>query len=389
MMASEGTTYTNQQGVVILHSGRLHASSGPDGAMIVANGQRVSIAPNSSAVVSVTTRGAVSISQVGGNQAGVSVSSPDGAALAMNPGDMVHMSDDLSSDDLIDVNGQFEPVSAGITHFGGQKKMVKKTIAVERYLEDELLPATRSMNLGTSARTGRNRFLSNVAAAARRQNPSYSVPSPASMTNSVAAKSTQSGTIDLYSAEGTQLQRVSDGNIKLLSGMVMLRAPGETTVQTEFAKVSADRGALFAVEQQDGITRVRALSGPGDTTVIAGDKSIQLNPGEEVMLSAHNLKRSELNPADGIGRRTAKPFRIAGFYAAIADFSIASFIHGDQRVRDFIGQGDGMFDGLLKTAVAVEMVTAPRGRYTSTPKATAFAAPEEHSKNLVIASERK
>lgn len=370
MMASEGSTYTNRQGMVVLHSGRLHASAGPDGAMIMANGQRVSVAPNTSAVINVNTRGVVSVAQVGGNDAGVSLSSQDGAAVALNPGDLVHVSDDLSSDELIDANGQIEPVSAGITHFGGQKKMLKQTVAVERYLEEELLPASRSMNLGTSARAGRNRFLSNVAAAARRQNPSYTVPSEISSVSG-APKNGQVGTIDLYSAEGSKFQRTSDSSMNLLSGMVMLRAPGTTTVQTDFARVTAERGALVAVEQNEGVTRVRALSGPGDTIVTAGDKTVQLNPGEELMLSAHALKKHDTNPADGIGRRMAKQFRVAGFYASLSDFSIASFIQGDQHVRDFISQGDNMFEGLLKTAVAVEIVTSPRGRYSSTPKATA------------------
>lgn len=371
MMASEGSTYTNRRGVVVLHSGRLHASAGPDGAMIMANGQRVSVAPNTSAVINVNTRGVVSVAQVGGNDAGVSLSSQDGAAVALNPGDLVHVSDDLSSDELIDANGQIEPVSAGITHFGGQKKMLKQTVAVERYLEEELLPASRSMNLGTSARAGRNRFLSNVAAAARRQNPGYTVPSESSSVSAAPKDGQTTGTIDLYAAEGTKFQRTSASSMDLKSGMVMLRAPGTTIVQTDFAKVTAERGALVAVEQIDGVTRVRALSGPGDTIVTAGDKTVQLNPGEELMLSANALKKNDTNPADGIGRRMAKPFRVAGFYASLSDFSIASFIQGDLRVRDFISQGDDMFEGLLKTAVAVEMVTSPRGRYTSTPKATA------------------
>lgn len=384
MMASEGSTFTNKRGMVVLHSGRLHASAGPDGAMIMANGQKVSLAPNSAAVINVNSRGTVSVAQTGGNQAGVCISSEDGAAVALNPCDLVHVSDDLSSDDLIDVNGQSEPVSAGITHFGGQKKMLKQTIAVENYLEQELLPASRSMNLGTSARNGRNRFLSSVAAAARRQNPSYTVPSQ----HSAGQKDDgQPGTIDLYAAEGSQIQRTSASSMNLINGMVMLRAPGTTTVQTDFAKVTAERGALVAVEQQDGITRVRALSGPGDTIVTAGNKTVQLNPGEELMLSAQPLKRNDMNPADGIGRRMSKPFRVAGFYAALSDFSIASFIHGDQRVRDFISQGDNMFEGLLKTAVAVEMVTSPRGRYSSTPKATAALPPATKEEGQVLLSQ--
>ncbi len=384
MMGSQGTAFTNQNGVVVLHAGRLHADTGPDGGTIIANGHRVAIAPNSAAVVAVGESGKVSVMSVGGEK-GCTVDVQGASAISLNPGQVMTITDDLSSDDLIDVTGQTSPVSGGITHFGG-KKILKQTLAVDRYLDEELLPAARSMNLGISARGGRNRLLSHVAGTAHKQNPAFEMPRLTFSEKDSAGKN--SGTLHLYSSEGTRFQQTGPDTLQLVSGMLMLRAPDITSVNTDNAKITADRGALFAVEQQDGITRVRALSGPGDITITAGEKSISLNPGEEMMIAAHPLKRHDLNPADGIGRRVARHFKFSnGVYGAISDFSIASLIHGDARVRDFISHRDGLFEGILKTAVAVELVTASRGRYSSIPKET--ASNNQEQTEYAIATVRK
>lgn len=357
MIATRGTSYTNQNGLIVLHTGRLHADTGPDGAVIMANRTKVSIAPNCSAVVAVNTRGQLSVTSVGGSrECFVAVGTE---SVPVGEGEMLTVAD-LTDDDLIAVNGPSEPVSGGITRVSS-KNVVKQTVALDRYLHEDLLPATRSMSLGVSSKAACNRFVARVADSAKKHNPQ--VVAPEIKKDETDGQS--GGQLDMYASEGSQLQELT-GALKLKSGSVILRASEFTTVKAGDAYVAADAGTLFAIEQQGAVTRVKSLSGPHQVKVILDSNIMDLNPGEELIVAHSPLSQNDLIPSDGVGRRFARSLKFgADIHAVVSDFSIASLINADDHIKQFIIQHDRLFDGLLKTAAAVETVKAGRGKYSS------------------------
>ena len=62
----------------------------------------------------------------------------------------------------------------------------------------------------------------------------------------------------------------------------------------------ATKGALASVKSIQGSTYVRSCSGLGTVSVTVNGKSIELNPGEEVLVTNHKPDESEIRPGDGL-----------------------------------------------------------------------------------------
>jgi hypothetical protein len=135
------------------------------------------------------------------------------------------------------------------------------------------------------------------------------------------------------------------------------------------------KGALISIEEEDGVVRVKACSGPDHACAIVDGHKISLAPGQEMLLTASTPTESELSPADGVGRRILSTNAVKeGVYVTISDFSIISYVQNAgylQSLRTVSGDNDKrILNSLLKTAAAIQTLSgAKKGAYKAKPVA--------------------
>jgi len=130
----------------------------------------------------------------------------------------------------------------------------------------------------------------------------------------------------------TSYSRPSPISVELKVGAVLVsvRKPSQTAfVKTELGKIAITANGDAIVKNTDGVVRVMNIDGLGKSVRIKleggpfvgnDSKVVALKPGFELVASQRTLKRNDLRPKDGIGRRKASVV-LKGF-AAINQFSV-------------------------------------------------------------------
>ncbi len=134
------------------------------------------------------------------------------------------------------------------------------------------------------------------------------------------------------SERDTHYSRTSPISVELSVGaiLVSVRRPSQTAfVKTELGKISITANGDAIIKKSDGIIRVMNIDGLGKSVKIkleggpfAGKdvKVVGLKPGFELVAGSRLLKRIDLKPRDGIGRRKASV--VLKGYAAVNQFSV-------------------------------------------------------------------
>jgi hypothetical protein len=138
-------------------------------------------------------------------------------------------------------------------------------------------------------------------------------------------------------------------------------------------KVSARKGALFALDRDVDVVRVRSLNGCGDVRVSVLGQTVSLAAGHELTLTMQLPVEEQIKPADGIGRRDHSTRKVYDrLHATVCDFSIVSAMSSAEplcRMRNTSLAGERrVIERLIKAAAAVEAVTRAKGPYVAKPK---------------------
>lgn len=174
---------------------------------------------------------------------------------------------------------------------------------------------------------------------------------------------------------------LNSGVIHLRSGEIFIFTTDYAIVETPLGEVHGNRGSLFAVDTSGGNLRARALTGPGDVTVVVGKHKLPVPPGEEVMVSDHTPTQDDTNPKDGVARRnpTTKPLEDK-LSVTVTDFNILSLIVSADYLKPikkpFWSQERQALEKLIQTAAAIETVTRSKGGYQGAPRATTPKQPK-------------
>lgn len=165
------------------------------------------------------------------------------------------------------------------------------------------------------------------------------------------------------------------GVIHLRSGELFIYSLDYSIVETPLGEVHGDKGALFAVDTSNGNLRARALTGPGDVTVVTGKNKLPVPPGEEVLISDHKPTKDDTNPKDGIARRNPTPRTLDDkLSVTVADFSILSLLVSADYLKPIKkplwANEKSALEKLIQTTAAIETITQSKGGYTGAPRAT-------------------
>lgn len=166
---------------------------------------------------------------------------------------------------------------------------------------------------------------------------------------------------------------MNTGVIHLRSGELFVFAPDYAIIETPQGEVHGDKGALFAVDTSSGNLRARALTGPGDVTVLAGNNKLPVPPGEEVMVSDHKPSAEETNPKDGVARRNPTSRALDDkLSVTVADFNILSLLVCADYLKPIKkplwANEKAALEQLIRTAAAIETITQSKGGYTGAPR---------------------
>jgi hypothetical protein len=159
----------------------------------------------------------------------------------------------------------------------------------------------------------------------------------------------------------------SSGTLRVSQGEVFVDAFAPVQLSTESAFIHAGKGALASVKCIQGNTYIKSCSPRGTVFVEVAGKSIELNPGEELLVTDHKPDASEVRPADGLGRRHCQTTALAGRYITLSDFSIITLLSNTDSMTDLVHSRDSqsrrLVDRMLKTAAAVDLVMKYKGSY--------------------------
>jgi len=194
-------------------------------------------------------------------------------------------------------------------------------------------------------------------------------PEAQSLINSAEANSLP---CRITTIEATHFKCTSAGAVAISEGECLISAGSGLTVLGPTAETIAKQNALIDVEAYAGNFRVKALSGPGHVSILEGDQSLPLHPGQEIMITKRKIDDSDKKPPDGIGRRFIEELKLKdGARAIMSDYSIMSFLAAEhllQLRRSADPKDQNIINRILKTAAAIQSLTASRGNYTASPR---------------------
>jgi hypothetical protein len=182
----------------------------------------------------------------------------------------------------------------------------------------------------------------------------------------------------LLAEKESQFSLTQPGHVKLMKGSLFMRSSDATVVDTPLGQVHGVKGSMFKVSANEGNTRVQALSGPDEVSVVAGKRLIPLNCGKEVFISDHKPSQTESIPADGVGRRGMSAYALDGALSAIVgDFSMVTLLNSAtylNTLRHPVSTNDQQLHAqIIKAAAVIQQVLGNRGRYYVAPKERASA----------------
>jgi len=369
---SSGTTLSTDQGRMGLHTGRLLVDNGKQPLTIGARLCSIRINPGVTAVIEQHPQQPVRIMVVGGPSKPSLRVKPLGKVgryIWLLPGEELILSDRTLPEavDSDRLERHAAPLAEDIPGLDSRKQSFSR----EDFARQELARVNAAIKVSGTAAYKRleEHLLEDIDRVSSDLLPETS-SSPA-----VAAKAPAKarGPLHMLASGGSELSQQADGAIRLRTGSFFLDANHNAKLETNLGEILIDDGALLSVQVGSGSTRVSALSGPGDVSLLVDKHKITLGPGQEALITDHSPTAEDTTPKDGIGRRDAHPKRSdSGIFVTLADFSMVSMIDSADHLRlvrrPRSARERQLLQHLLKTAAAVETLTRAKGPYRALPK---------------------
>jgi len=173
----------------------------------------------------------------------------------------------------------------------------------------------------------------------------------------------------IYAKPQSRFLHTAPGAIHLSKGEIFVNTAAAVEIKTDAATVQTTKGALASIKSIQGCTYVRACSGLGSVKVVVDKRIIELNPGEELVVTSHQQDESEAHPADGLGRRYSHSMQIGQHHVTVNDFAIITLLTNSNSLAGVAHSNDAaarkLMDRMLKTAATVDLVFKYRGAYSA------------------------
>jgi hypothetical protein len=418
-IGSVGTVVSRNKNVITLHTGQLAIKNGRGKMQVNVNNNIVDIEPNTIAVIEADRdrRKPTKVKSVSGGKKSVIVKNTNAEIESIGPGEEILISQsDLGDEELVSIYETDEAITGGIQI--EKKKMTKKAFNPDNITPKEMMIGGHRISVGTMTKKTTHNTVRKISSENKAYNEhkvthvlhnaipkldnkkvvqktaiedsgfATAIESIFSSLEQAALEGIQGNISETYSFEfdsktsplfvlaaPTTMFRTSDeGNLEVKSGAIFVNAVDDMTFSgPASAKVLVGKNGKVVVESKPGSMRVRACSGPGHISVNLEGRSIELNPGEEVLIADHNLNSREISPDDGIGRRQSKTLKIHdNLQVAVSEFSILGMLMTSDYLSSLRSasskESKQVLNDILKTVVALQLVTGSHGQYSSSSK---------------------
>lgn len=351
VVGTHGTAVSSTNDGVVLHTGAVVADSGDQPAKITTKAGKITIDPNTTAAIVASADNGVRVVALAG--------SGSDAKVTFTPHGEQEQSFDLKPGEELIVSTRSVDV------------MSKSKLPPSDFVANELagtLPRP-SIRL-TGARSDYLRMVQRLENTLEKQADAHQVDLfGKTLANSLTPTR-------IVASDGTLIRKEDDGVVALDFGSVFTTSVTPLEVKTDLATIKAKARAQMSIDAGPGTVRVRACSGPGHVEVVADNKKIFLNPGEEILLADERPTKSDALGLDGLGRRQLSVERVSDrIWAVTGDFSIASMLNGANYIMPIRKAEDDsskrIVSDLMKMHASLEFATGTRGRYYAQPKQTA------------------
>lgn len=365
-IADESTLISEEDKVVVLHTGKLVVDTGETPVSVQSPVGKVAVGKNSSVLLEVKSNGRTRVVSL----AGANTIEGDNGSSNLRVGDeLVAVTREVSQDEFIPIDGiaRGEAIDAAITKSG---KSIRRQVLLREVIERDIMINGSLLHVGGQKKAIHDRYQSRLRAAADQQplfRPiSFAALTPVTSNQSVNRKQI-SAPLQLVGAPRSKLHAVDAHTIELLSGAITFRAPHDTKVRTRTGAVLVEKGECVNIEATDGYTKVRACSGVNSVTMRLGEQSIVLSGGQEAIVSQEKPSSEALD--DSLGRRDMQVSRWGKAWITRSDFSIVSLINTSKYMRALISPSSNnnraLQAQLLKAAAVLQYVTGSHGPYRS------------------------
>lgn len=351
-----GAMISHNEELVILHRGCIIVASGELPSNIQTRAGDLALKANSLVQIDDTGKH-IRVSAVSGDKDSVCLRGgiTNGQEVLANPGqELIISADGIEEEELICADGSVETLVLGSIE--KRPNVARKTyVAEQNTITDGPARAGRHVRLGNampgSFKSGVNSF----------------DPRQAELWNrlKLSTRDDESSPLQISALPGCQLEPSADGALNLIRGTVFVAPKNRAKLQTKFADLEIKRNGLVMVEHVDGISRIKALSGPDDVLVSCAGERMPLAPGQELLIADRAPSDVQINPADAIARRARSSNLSAGELNLILnDFSISSMLRYVGYRKMITSVDAKLFERVLKIAAVVELVGRGRGQYS-------------------------
>jgi hypothetical protein len=363
IIGARGTTISNDGDNLTLHGGRVYANSNKQNMTVATPFGTVSLAPETSAAISVDADGGGRVLVLGSKQSPAAfLTIGRQAAISANAGEQLTIHHDKVKDETASGERAGETNTA---HF----QVFKEQVAVAHLIHGEGLAAGRPVKSGGNGAVYQ-RMLALVDGFNLRE---PTLVAAVGMTAGAAVppplKKTAGSHCHLLAAAGTIFQQHAAGVIELKTGSLFVNSDAEHIIRTSFGDLKLSAGSHAEVQSANGQVRFRAYDGSGKVSVLHGGKELTLAAGQELMLQHQSPTHHDALPKDGIGRRQLTNFKLAsGAHAVTGDFSIVSALQSSSHFKplrnsQMAQEKRALRDRILKTALCLNIVRGTRGGF--------------------------
>jgi hypothetical protein len=175
--------------------------------------------------------------------------------------------------------------------------------------------------------------------------------------------------------EGSEFRCSGPDTVFLRCGEMFMQVPDKVVIQTPVADVVGGKSAVIDVDADADFVRLKAFSGPGHAMLVAGERTLNVSPGEEFTAAPHDISETDIYIPDGVARRRDERIKLTEkLFGAHCEFSMVSFFNAAPYVqplkRASAGDDKVMLDRILKTAASLFTVTQGHGAYRSVSRIT-------------------
>lgn len=344
----------------VMRDGRMVLLSANESVTVDTGKGRITVAPHSSVIVE-HHNNVVRVANLDGDTASVSVGNKP---VSANRGEELVIADSsITEEELIPSDGvERLVVDAKITVAGTQ--VHKNSFEPRKMLESDPINKCLGNCFSQQTTSQINKLKQKLGVTADADRPARSLKpgySPVAFVEEFGVrKQIKTDTVQISGTPDAKVTMLSSSRLELHAGDIIASASRTTSVKCGNHDITIGPAAIVLLSRNASSTKLRVLSEPRNqsVTVAIGKKSICVSSGQEVTFDYGDLKKAM---QDGIARRRV----MSNATYTLAEYSMVSLLRYSSVLQDLIRRsGDRQTARVLKTCVALSMVTSSHGAYS-------------------------